>query len=1429
MNDYIQLNRKFSPILSEQNLDVSNLDYSLNMKYAEKNSWDDLLTEYRCVILAEAGAGKTKEFEECARRIKADGKYAFFIRIEDIDNDFVNEFEIGDEDQFNEWLASTDSAWFFLDSVDEARLENPKQFHKAIRKFARKIKTAVHRSHIYISSRPYSWGFKSDEEILDTELFYGVKEEQDESGNDNQLKSALKVFGLSPLRVQDIRIFLEIRSVGNIPDILNQIERYDLLEFAGRPFDLENIILKWNDEGKLGSRSDIIQYNIEQRLRESHTQDRKSIPISFKKLVEGAQRLAAAVILTRKTDIGVPAFVRAKDNLNASTILPDWTDDEILRLLESGIFNDIIYGAVRFRHRDTREFLAAQWFLKLLNGDNRLLTESLFFREQFGEKIVVPSLRSILPWLILLDERVCQDVMKIQPEIAFESGDPAQLPVLIRKKLFSQFVERIAKNQDDRTIRDNDSIAKITDFDLEDEVLSLIKIHYDNEDVIFFLGRMVWQGKFTKCLSLLTSIALDSKRNMYSRRVSIRAIMACGEREQKVDLWVNLNQGGKKLDRQLIVELVDEIDPDQEFISLLIESLRNATLYKRFEHSGLTAVLEKFVQNLDAILGYDLLIGIAELLNSGPFFDIKEYQISKEYAWTLKVAFQIIEKLIRERNSLVLEDRIIEILINATALEYQEDFDDFNEKNRLREVIPTWPELNDKLYWNSIEIARKHLLQKEKNRLTNDWAISCLGHFWEFNIDSFDRLLSYIDIKDCIDDKLVCLNRAFIIYSQQNKPIEMLTKIQEACESHSQVLDQLTSLLIPVPVQSDMQKKIEEDAIKRKTEREKRELIEKKEKLDWIQRLKNNPEQLKNSPNILNGELTNNHIWLMDQLGEYGRISTDRYAFQNWKDLIPEFGQEVAQAYRDSAIQFWRVYIPKLHSEEILKKNSTPYDLIFGLIGLELEFKENPEFYSRLNSDEISNALRYLSWELNGFPSWLEKFHKIFPNEVVEAVNKEVLWELGSSHPEAEQNYNHILYDLIYHAPWIHTDIAHKIFEWLKENSKLLHKDTYRYAVQILLNSDIQESDFSLLAQQKIKESNLTEHKAWWYAVYVDCDPEEGISSLTTWLESLTIEDAIQASQVFICHLMGKRNSINGKVGKNKVKEIKYLKKLYSLMHKYIKLDDDIDRANSGVYSPGLRDEAQDARDLIFTYLKEVPCAESFYAIKDLLKEHPSGNRRTWLEKTAHNIALSCGDSEPWNIEQVLQFENSGNIKPKTHKELFDLALLRITELRDWLENGDDSPWLTWQRVEQETEMRNLIAGELRKKAESKYSISQENELANSQRTDIRLDNHTINSPVPIELKILDKSWSGPKLCERLRNQLVGDYLRESTAGCGIFLLVAQDIDKKWKISGKNVGLDELESALQEYWYGIAHEWIGIDSIKVIVIDLSKRKLVATT
>ena len=118
--------------------------------------------EYRCVILAEAGAGKTEELRQRARILASQGKPAFFIRIEDIETDYYQAFEVGEEEQFLAWLNSTGEACFFLDSVDEARLDTPRTFEKALRTFSRSIRKSVHRAHIYISSRPYAWRPKED-------------------------------------------------------------------------------------------------------------------------------------------------------------------------------------------------------------------------------------------------------------------------------------------------------------------------------------------------------------------------------------------------------------------------------------------------------------------------------------------------------------------------------------------------------------------------------------------------------------------------------------------------------------------------------------------------------------------------------------------------------------------------------------------------------------------------------------------------------------------------------------------------------------------------------------------------------------------------------------------------------------------------------------------------------------------------------------------------------------------------------------------------------------------------------------------------------------------------------------------------------------------------------------------------------------------
>lgn len=48
-------------------------------------SWDDLRRRRRVILLAEAYSGKTEEFRHQCEALQADGKPAFFLRIEDLE------------------------------------------------------------------------------------------------------------------------------------------------------------------------------------------------------------------------------------------------------------------------------------------------------------------------------------------------------------------------------------------------------------------------------------------------------------------------------------------------------------------------------------------------------------------------------------------------------------------------------------------------------------------------------------------------------------------------------------------------------------------------------------------------------------------------------------------------------------------------------------------------------------------------------------------------------------------------------------------------------------------------------------------------------------------------------------------------------------------------------------------------------------------------------------------------------------------------------------------------------------------------------------------------------------------------------------------------------------------------------------------------
>lgn len=1398
----------------------------------KRTGWDDLEKEFRIVILAEAGAGKSYEMENRAKYVKNSGRIAFFIRIEDIANGFEAAFEVGSADILVRWLASQEEAWFFLDSIDEARLENPKSFEKAIRLFASRINGARQRAHIFISSRPYAWRASSDHKLLERYLPFArpKSEATGDAENTNavadeaaQPESALRVYLLDPLDENGIRTFAEHRKAPNIDLLLLDLQRKNLISVAGRPFDLDGIIEKWMRDQTLGGRLELLQHNIDLHLKEIDPARAQGQPLNRQKARSGARLLAASVILTGEPGIHVPDATSHEKGIDAESILNDWEPGEVQALLERGLFNDALYGLVRFRHREIRELLAAEWFYELLSrSTSRLAVETLFFREQYGHEVVTPRLRPVLNWLILFDDAVRHRAIGLVPEVAVEGGDAAHLPFAERQTILETIVERIVNSEDDRSARDNSAIARIAQTDLAADALRLIAKHQANEDAIFFLGRLVWQGGMSECVPALTLIATNPARGIYARIAATRAVMTCGTKNQKEECWQRMIQSQEEMPRRLFAEIIKTADSDAGSVALLLASLDKLETPERHEATGLNQALHGFVDRLplhgEASGEYPMqqfVSGLNTALDRQPYIERGACHVSEEFGWLLGPAIHAVERLVSARSDSAFEPDALAIMNKMPAARFWQG-DDFSEyKDRLHELVPTWPALNDALFWWSIEETRARLATEKSEQLTDDGPVQWRRYYWRFGPERFQDVLGFVEERTFEDNKLVALSLAFRLYPQSENPSDSLRDLKEAVQGRSVLEERLNALLEATvsPRALEYQKK-EKSLLKKQ---EAREAERSQHRMQRIAHLKANPGLIRHPPGLNAGECSRDQYWLL------GEIEGSGLRAANWEELRKEFGEEVARAYRDAAMAHWRNYTPGLRSEGC-DTNSIPNSLPFALAGLEIEAREVAEFPNHLSSAEVQLALRYIVWELNGFPAWLETMYSNHPDLVLRAVLAELHWELENTEPEKSRRY--ILHDLVYYAPWMHSPLAAQLLNWM-EMHEILNQDVLRYCIDIVTNGGADSKSLAKLAQEKIQTGGNVELLAAWYALWVDADAQDAIPALEAWLSSQRSEEASHAAQLFITKLMGQRRSAEFGYRYGSFLRAAYLKTLYVIMHRYIQAKDDIDRAGKGVYSPVLRDDAQDARDALRTQLSEIPGKQTYVVFSELAKDHPDPRYKPWMKRLALTRAEKDADLEPWSAQQVLEFNLHQARTPETHRQLFDLTVARLVDLRDWLERGNDSPYRTWQRAGAETEMRNLVAGWLNSHSSGRYSCAQENELANQQRPDIWTQTPCVTSPVPIELKLLDNGWSGPELCERLRNQLAGDYLREETAGCGVMLLIWQgrSAQSHWQIGESRVALSGLEEALRAYWGTVANNFPGVEAISVILIDLTAREM----
>lgn len=820
--------------------------------------------------------------------------------------------------------------------------------------------------------------------------------------------------------------------------------------------------------------------------------------------------------------------------------------------------------------------------------------------------------------------------------------------------------------------------------------------------------------------------------------------------------------------------------------------------------------LDHLVDELPIALLGRLMEGLVALLLREPVVEKRHCEISKACGW-------LAARLIEARDPAALA------LSTLSALRLLPIADDYgcrhfeDIRKDLPDLVQGWPELNHALFWHSVEQERTWREGKKDQCLVDWWYVSILGRYWAFGPDSFDAISVDIKGRPLLDDRLVALTLAFHLFVTGKRPRKWRERLKRLAAKDKALREKLESVLHPPAGELAKFRKQEVQWKQRNArivaDQEKR--LE-RDKMFLAERV----DQIRDpgKPAIL----TQEQLYLMTRMRSAEQDDHNHWTDGNWRSLVDTYGELVATAFRDAAVRFWREFKPKTRSRGA-SANQTPYQVVFGLIGIAIEAREVEDWHKTLTPSEAAQAARYGLAELNGFPVWFPDLYDAFPDAVADVLLTEIQHELKVEQADGESHY--VLYNMAWRGAFARDQIALALLPALR--AKRINPHNLAYLLSIVQGSSMPDANIAKIAARKATGKYDPDFTPIWYATWAGVDPDAAIPAVAACLAALNDPvEQTNLAQRFVVALLGGRQQ-EGRV-RLAYRTVEHMKTLYLLMAKYIREEEDINRSGGGVYSPGLRDDAQEARNALFAFICEMPGKEAYLALMEMAHAHPAVKSRPWMSLHAKTKATLDADFAPWKPGQVKEFNDARVATPTNHRELWYFGVERLEALKHDIEHGDESIASTLQGTDQETDFRKFIGGWLRDHAGGRYSIPPEEELADAKRpADLRFRGAGFDAPVSVELKVADK-WTGPHLFERMEVQLGGDYLRDARSSRGIFLLVhVGGIKHGWDMpgGGRAESFEALLTALRQHWAVLASQYPNVEDLVVIGIDLTRRGL----
>lgn len=1395
-------------------------------------SWGELLKSQRILIVAEAGAGKTYECESKAKELFDRGEPAFFLSLESVASSGIAATLFGDEHtRFADWLASSSQlAYFFLDSIDELQLVH-RSFKDALRRFAHDIRGALGRATVVITARPVPIDRQAFRDILPVPAPVRNEDSQDEfiriamdgpSKTKDDGPPASREVELLPLTGPQIIEFARSRGVEDPEALLAAIDAKHAREFARKPQDLIELCDDWREHGELRAHFEQIQSHVRARLA-ARTERREKAELPPAKAQMGAQRLALAVILSRRLTIrysaGSDVDASGAAPIDPRELLADWGPNEVLTLLERPIFVEGGYGRVRFHHRSAMEFLAARQIHDLIEAG--LLTQSAAGRMLFGltgsnEAILRPSMRPMAAWLALLRPDMFERVVKMEPDALLTQGDPESLTDLQRERALLGFVARYGKGLWRGLEVPNLQVARLAQLGLADTVRAAWAAGVEAPEVRELLLRLVSAGRMQDCADLAAGVAADAACSDRERFEALLALAALGDTRMgpMVDAIVTLAPDwSERLARWVGTMLYPEHVTEAQLVQLLAR-VRS----ERWDRGGYADSVARVIQKADLSLARleALLPEVLRLARGGLSPVEEEFQDTDGRLEMSSILRSLCLRLLKLGS-------VSETLVEASVLARRSTDassglgKDKTELSALLDTLPDrWRPRVFEADLASVEsLGGDRSARYRLNRIVYEGA---LNYTLERDGPWVKAALANVQVPQ--ERRAVLLHLAAHVYAIEGGLKNGADALRVAVADSTVLTDELNSIVASSEPSAQF--------LKMQEEQRKREERQSKKRADEMEAWARMRRELAEQPALALGpgrrDKTIWNLWLvLRRLGRNGEEGRWDRAF-----LISQFGGDVTDRLRLALMAYWRGMRPTIRGERRFGEENT-YLVVWsiGLMGIYAE-AEDPLWATKLKRSEAELAARYALLELNGLPSWLGNLAKAHPTEAEAVIGTELLDELLDSGGNSGW-HSMVLQSLRNSTQEVVQPLLPRLVGWLAWSGSALmqlphspsNEQKLSQVVRALLAHAGPEVKTPLerLAAEQVRAAGTGPYLLFWLPVLFSLAPLRGVETLLAVLATLPVEPNGAAVRI-IGSLFSERTDPGLTDWLSKLAP-DHLLQLTLEFHRHVRSEDDL--VHDTVYSPGARDFAENGRRHIFDALMKTSGPEALRA-KLALAADPLFERlrdriaALALERLAEEI-----DSSTWKPTEVATLLSRKELSPKTTTDMAQLLVDRLDDLQELLLK-DTGPRPGWAAIDDENTLRPLIARELEVASREAYTVDQEAVTADGKETDIRLRSVS-GYQATIELKIGEKDRSARVLCDTIDDQLVKKYMAHRDARAGCLLVSVADPDRYWlhPDTGERIDRFGLQTLLQARAAAAQQQLGGEARVLARVLDLVPR------